>query len=256
MDLHYDQSPCDTVETAVSLYGKREFQSPTRSTVPLLSWLKHEQAAVRSLFQQLGMPANCSMHLEYTVDPPQGRGMASHTDLMVISAPCALAIEAKWTEPRYDTVGKWLTKGENRDNRQAVVTGWLGLLKEHASSELQVEDLKKKDVVYQMVHRAASACKAGTRPKLAYLVFKLSSDPKSTSAQAIKKDLAFLWQQLGSPAGFPFYLIEVKMSLTDSFDKIKELGKRDAGTPGKVKEALLQTRLFDFSEPELSTVSD
>jgi len=76
------------------MYGGREFQSPTRSTVPLLSWLKHEQPMVSSLLRDIGMPAGCNLHLEYKVQPPKGIGKASHTDLMALSGEFALAVEA------------------------------------------------------------------------------------------------------------------------------------------------------------------
>jgi hypothetical protein len=48
------------------------------------------------------------LHFEFTVEPLRGRGTPSYTDLMVQSESLCLAIEAKWTEPIYNSVSSWL----------------------------------------------------------------------------------------------------------------------------------------------------
>lgn len=253
MNLHYDKTPYNTIEAVIPMYGGKEFQSPTRSTVPLLSWLKHEQLMVSSLLRDVGMPADCNLHLEYKVKPPKGSGKASHTDLMVVSSKSSLAVEAKWTEPRYETVGEWLKKGANPRNRRDVLTGWLGLLQKHSQRPLNIGDFS--DVVYQMVHRAASACEAGGNPQLAYLVFKPSPDVRTADMQTIHDDLTHLWSLLGNPKGFPFYLVEVHLSPTAAFDAIASLPKGNEATDEAVRGALCKEPLFDFSEYELCTVN-
>lgn len=253
MNVHYDKEIISDIDKAVTVYGEKEFQSPTRSTVPLLSWIKHEQPMVSSLLRDIGIPTDCNLHLEYSVAPQQGKGVASHTDIMVISGESSLAIEAKWTEPRYETVGEWLEKGSNPPNRRDVLTGWLGLLRQHAQCTLDVGDFS--DIVYQMVHRAASACAAGVDPKMAYLVFKPSLDPRTASIQQIQADLNHLWGLLGRPKGFPFYLVEMQLSPTAAFDAIASLPKGDEATNETVRDALCNGPLFDFSEYELRTVT-
>ena len=247
MNLHYDRTPCNTIAAAIPMCGEREFQSPTRSTLPLLSWLKHEQPMVSSLLRDMGMPADCNLHLEYKVKPPKGSGKASHTDLMVISDESSLAVEAKWTEPRYETVGEWLEKGSDPLNRRDVLTGWLGLLQKYAQHTLHLTDFS--DAVYQIVHRAASAYAAGSDPKMAYLVFKPSPDPRTASIQQIQADLKHLWDLLGNPRTFPFYLIELRLSPTASFDTIASLPKGHKATTRQVSAALFGSdRLFSFEK--------
>ncbi len=253
MRIFFDRKPVATIDDALSLYKASEFKSPYRSTVPLLSWLKYEQEMVKSLLHDLYIPENCNLYLEYTVPPQKGKGVASHTDLMVISGESSLAVEAKWTEPRYETVGKWLKKGSNLLNRKDVLTGWLGLLQKHVQHTLHLADFS--DAVYQMVHRAASACAAGKTTKLAYLVFKPSPDPKVADIKTIHDDLSRLWNLLGSPKGFPFYLIEVQLSPTAVFDAIASLPKGNEATNETVQDALCNEQLFDFSEYELRTLN-
>lgn len=253
MNFYYNKEVISDIDKAIPMYGKLEFSSPTRSTVPLLSWLKHEQPMLSSLLQNLGMSADCNLHLEYKVKPPKGSGKASHTDLMVISGESSLAVEAKWTEPRYETVGEWLKKGANPLNRRDVLTGWLSLLQKHSERTLHVKDFAC--AVYQMVHRAASACAVGSNPQLAYLLFKPLLDPKTADIQTIRDDLAHLWGLLGSPKGFPFYLVEVQLSPTAAFDAIASLPKGNEVTDGDVRGALCNEPLFVFSKYELRTIN-
>lgn len=253
MNLHYDKKPYNTIEAVIPLYGRKEFQSLTRSTVPLLSWMKHEQLMVISLLRDIGMSADCNLHLEYQVKPPKGRGKASHTDLMVVSSKSSLAVEAKWTEPRYETVGEWLKKGATPRNRRDVLNGWLGLLQKQSQLPFNIGDFS--DVVYQMVHRAASACEAGGNPKLAYLVFKPSPDSRTASIQQIQTDLKHLGDLLGNPKGFPFYLVEVYLSPTAAFDEIASLSKGNEATDEVVRGALRNGPLFAFSEFEWCAVN-
>jgi hypothetical protein len=255
MNFYYDRTDIATTDNALSKYAADEFESSHRSTVPLLSWLKHEQPAVSSLLRDMGMPTGYNLHLEYKVKPPKCRGQASHTDLMVMSGESALAIEAKWTEPRYDTVDKWLKKGTKPHNRQDVLTGWLSLLQEHAMRELHIEDFS--ETVYQMVHRAASACKAGKMPRLAYLVFTPSRDKKTAAISKLLNDLTHLWNLLGNPERFPFYLVEVPLSSTPAFEKIAPLPKGHKETVPPVKAALSgSARLFKFESYLLTRVGE
>ncbi len=252
MNIYYDKDPLNDIDEAVLSpgYGE-EFQSPCRSTVPSLSWLKHEQPMVSRLLNDLGMPADCNLHIEYEVKPLSGR--PSYTDLMVLSGKESLAIEAKWTEPLGETVGAWLKKGENSQNYQDVLSRWLSLLQQQAKSRLNPDDFS--DVVYQMLHRAASACESGGKPRLAYLLFKSSTVRPATNSQQVLEDLERLWKLLGSPDSFPFFLIELHLSPKKSFDDIAPLKKGQVETRERVKAALLGSEpLFTFEEPCVTRV--
>jgi len=253
MNYHYDRKTISAIDETLPMYSKREFQSPSRSTVPLLSWLKHDEQMFHALLRELGMPADSSIHLEYTVKPPEGRGNFSHTDIMVISGDNALALEAKWTEPRHDTVRDWLAMGKKPDNRRSVMSGWLSLLQKHAKCALYVDDFS--EAVYQMVHRASSACAAGNKPRLAYLMFTPLPDGKSTDIRTIYADLTHLWKLLGQPDDFPFYLIELQLSQAAEFQAIASLKKGSAATAEKVRASLRKTKLFAFEKYDIKTIS-
>lgn len=226
-------------------YSAKEFRSPARSTIPLLSFLKDGSSVFADLLASVGISSNPKIHLEYTVPPRAGKGIASHTDAMVIARECALAIEAKWTEPRYETVGEWLQKGTNPMNRQAVMNGWLVLLQKHAHRPLTLKSTSS--AVYQMVHRAASACAAGLNPKLLYLQFTPLPNGTPADCRHLRKDLHNLHNLLGSPEDFPFYLVELEVKPTAAYEVIASLSKGAAETGEKVVAALNGEQLFKFN---------
>src|SRR5438046_1368623 len=107
MNLHFGTpAAIKSVAEAVPLYGGKEFESATRSTVPMLTLLMHATDLFDEIVRRLGFPGDYDLFLEYTVRPPKGRGKASHTDVMLKSGNHALAIEGKWTEPMYETVAR------------------------------------------------------------------------------------------------------------------------------------------------------
>lgn len=186
--LYFNQDGVSDIAALIARYEPKELASPYRSTVPLLALLKESGAAL-ALLEALGVGSDAQLYCEYTVDPPRGRGRASHTDLMIIDSNTCWAIEAKWTEPRYPTVAKWIeesTAGSRRRNRYKVAQGWVELISSRIADSTRIEScLRRSDeeiehghvaaditpVVYQMLHRAASACATSNRPALVYLLF-------------------------------------------------------------------------------------
>ncbi|EIC22872.1 DUF6946 family protein [Thiorhodovibrio frisius] len=241
-------------------YKDSEFNSPTRSTVPLLDALRQEQPPVFlwELLKASGLnPEATDLHLEYQVKPSRGRGQASHTDLMAIeAAPAnrALAVEAKWTEPRYETVSKWLGGGTAPENRRLVLRGWLDQIESHAAGTIATDDCG--ELIYQMVHRAASAVSAsgpGGHPAMAYLVFH---DGDAGHLDDCRSDLCRLRSAIGKVEGFPFFLVFVPLHETDAFCKVKDLKKGDAETGRAVRQSLAQGSLplFRFGKPHIERI--
>jgi hypothetical protein len=120
--MYYGSAPVSDFASLVSCYPKDEFNSPTRSTVPLLALAKDEPDLLQQFLSQCGLDRNAALHFEYQVKSPRGQGRASHTDLMVCGKVGCMAIEAKWTEPAYETVNAWLTPETN--NRSEVLKSW------------------------------------------------------------------------------------------------------------------------------------
>jgi hypothetical protein len=260
---YFDRAPVADFDTLLEKYGSREFASPFRSTVPLFSLVKDGWPLFREILLQCGLPEEADLHFEYTQDVTRGRGKASHTDLMVCADERSLAIEAKWTEPRYETVAEWLVRGsteqpleekhdgkEITSNREEVMAGWPESIRSRVPGLAPVGDFS--NAIYQMVHRAASACERSPRPQLGYLQFK-SSDVLSGNS-TYWMDLCRLHELLGHPSNFRFHLIEIDVAPTLAFVAIRHLEKGSAATDLAVRDSLLGTLLFEFGSPKIRSL--
>jgi len=226
--------------------------SSFRSTVPLLALAKDDWTTLAKVLTLCNVSGDVSVAFERKVPSPKGEGLPSQTDAMVMFDQGALAIEAKWTEPRYETIATRLTrKDSNGRDSEEFVGGWLELLQPHATRPLRLDDFA--GCVYQVVHRAASACGLGRAPSLAYLHFTPTVKSAATSAQYLS-DLSQVHALLGNPDGFPFFLIDVPIEPTGAFDALKHLKKGSAETGKAVRSALLADELFEFGEPHVRRI--
>jgi hypothetical protein len=186
--------PVASFSDLLDKYAVDEFDSPFRSTVALLSYWRQPEArlaAVAALLQ-ISLGDASELHFEYQVPVQRGEGKPSCTDLMILSGATSVAVEAKSTEPRYETVKSWLG-GKTEGNRADVLDGWLSLLNKAAGTPLTRD--KVENLPYQLIHRAASACHPEVANRwLVYHVFSSSPD----AATEYKADLAELRKLLGS----------------------------------------------------------
>lgn len=236
--MHFD------FEEAARGLGPSAFTSPYRSTVPLLSFMKSGDRLI-SLLEKLQLGPDSALHLEYTVAPPRGKGKVSCTDLMVIDGARSVAIEAKWTEPRYETVSEWLAGG-TQENRQEVLEGWLDLIRQFTTAPVPPDDLA--DLQYQTLHRAASACSTSNQPSVAYVVF-VAADTGQKPESSPSVDLELLRNRVGADTALGLALVTVEMEPTAAFAEIRDLAKGRSETGVAVMDALLEKDLFEFSQP-------
>jgi len=262
--IHFDDSAVADLSALIARYRPAEFESPYRSTIPLLALLRDGQSTLRHILIKCNMSAPVSLHLESRVASPRGRGTPSHTDLLALSDKASLAVEVKWSEPRYDTVSTWLnrdaaSKGpptavyrDCPENRTEVLEGWNELLAPHVRRTVGLSDYA--DAIYQMVHRAASACAWQRSPQLAYMRFTPLPNGEQPDFDQLWSDLVHLHRLLGSPSDFPFHLIEVQVKATPSFEKLRNLQKGLPTTAQWVRQGLLSDRLFEFGHPQIRTL--
>ena len=109
-------------------------------------------------------------------------------------------------------------------------------------------------IVYQAIHRAASACYESEKPNLAYLHFVPDPSGKGATATQYESDLELLRELMGKPNEFGIYLIEVNIKQTPAFEKIKDLPKSTAETATAVRNALENGPIFDFSDLHLQDI--
>ena len=252
--LFFDQEQVFKFGDLLDKFGKRAFASPFRSTVPLLALIKHDWPLLERTLASCGLSTDGSLHFEYQVASPAGVGTPSQTDLMILSPSSAIAVEAKWTEPRYELVEQWLARkeGPGDGHQRKSVDGWLELLRPYGRKPLELSSFSK--AVYQTIHRAASACATNRSPSLFYLHFHAGSNSHRRKDHYYQ-DLANLHHLLGSPEAFAFHLVEIPVEFTSAFERIKNLKKGTRMTNEVVKTLLATDRLFLFGQPEVRSIS-
>jgi hypothetical protein len=231
-------------------YPLNQFNSPRRATVPLLAYWK-EPGRCLDFLQKLAIqppadPDSLALAFEYEVDVQAGKGGPSITDLMLVGPKQVVAVEAKYTEPDYETVRDWLKKS-NRDNRREVLQGWLSLINRTTDSQLNHRDVM--DLPYQTVHRAASACfaLAGEPGVSRHMIYQLFTDTDQSDSK-IGPHLAALEKMIPSTAlrlGCVVVRFEKKpayRALEERWVKEKERVLRD-----DVRDGLRHDSLFEFT---------
>jgi hypothetical protein len=250
--LLFDRTPISNVVDLISKFSNNALASPCRSTVPLLALAKDDWPTFAKVLTSCGLSGDLSLAFEQTVRSPKGEGRASHSDAMAISATYALAIEAKWTEPRYESVAARLKRKDSNGGSREFVEGWLELLQPHSTRALNLDNVAT--CVYQVLHRSASACGLdGRSPRLAYLHFTPALPSAATSAQYLS-DLSDVHSLLGNPDRFPFFLVELPLLPTAAFRRIEGLKKGEVATGSMVREVLLSDVLFEFGEPQVRRI--
>lgn len=249
--------PVTNLRDLCTRMGKKEFQSPYRSTVPLLSLIEHSQPQWDSLLASLGAPANLPIYIEYSVPSPKPGGNPSQTDVMLMSGTAVWAVEAKWTEPRYETVRSRISgPGTSGANPQAIVDGWLKYIQPFTAQNLNANNFL--NVVYQVLHRTASACAVATKqdskPEVVYLHFDPSPDPGSANTDQYIDDLRSLKSLLGNQPGVGFKVVEMPLQPTQAFNAIKNLSRGQSATAIPVSDALCNGPVFSFGDPVVTIV--
>ena len=125
-------------------------------------------------------PGDTDLHFEHEVAVQRGRGKSSFTDLTILADDVAVAIEAKFTEPRNESVATWLG-GAPTTNRVDVLEGWLCAIE--AAAEASIQHDAVRDLPYQLIHRTASVCCVGRRKRL--VVYQVFGDSRRTTTPKI-----------------------------------------------------------------------
>jgi hypothetical protein len=152
------------------------------------------------------------MEFEYKTPPPKGQGKESHTDLMISWNDVAVGIEAKYTEPHYETVADWINQGGNTSNRHAVLEGWLGLIRQCTGQDVLKSAIP--NLTYQMIHRLASVC---SRPESQRIVLYQVFNPDKEKMVYYLAELGKLMAAIGQPKILRIFLSWVTFTQTDNY---------------------------------------
>jgi hypothetical protein len=170
---------------------------------------------------------------------------ASETDLMLTAPQLAIALEAKWSEPRYKTVQEW----RKRISRwRAALEHWLQYLQPFA-------DTPSPDVtdhlVYQMIHRCASACATAGALGTAVLLYQVFEDGEHDTS-FYTTDLRELTSALKPKANLHIASQTVQIRKTLEYARVEKSLPDSAQERRRIiREAVKHKVLFDFGESRL-----
>jgi len=216
IQLEHGSKSVNDYVTLIECYPQSESDSPYRSTVPFLCFWSNIGYQLNGLAQLLGIKpfSKVTACFEFGVDVQKGKGKPSQTDLMITSDDHAIAIEAKYTEPPYETVLTWMG---NSSNRIRVLEGWLDLI----SSSVCKNRINVEDIVvlpYQLVHRCASVCFPGVVYRtLIYQCFDLDEE----KALYYRSQLETLIRVLKKPEKLHFFLVNIPLLKSPAYTQLQ-----------------------------------
>ncbi len=198
-------------------YPDDEFRNLTRSTLPLLAYWRNQAAALAGIGSALGLSdlGSACVTPEFPTPSAGPHNKASFTDVMIESHDAKIAVEGKWTEPRYETVSVWLQAGRNPANRKDVLAHWAALIRRKAN---RLDEGALAEIPYQMIHRTASACAFTTkRSVVLYEVFRDGTHDVNYAG-----DLSALAKALGAGKELQLWLQEIPLTLTNDYGLVEK----------------------------------
>jgi hypothetical protein len=241
MKLYWESAEAGDFDSILRLIPDGVLNSPRRSVVPLVDFFRVPSRGLASLEQvlQSDLTRATELRFEHAVPVQRGYGWPSYTDLLVLAPGVSVAIEVKYTEPRYPTVRKWL--GAPREpNREAVLARWTSLIARGSGVELDLEELL--NLPYQLIHRLASACSTSAPEKrLVYMLFG------TDAFRLYVADVRALDRLLGTRAHIGVDVVSVPMTGDSRFAELTaawDAGERQLAA--EVRTALFEGPLFSF----------
>ena len=252
IQLQHGNKPVSDYLGLIERYPKSEFDSPYRSTIPLLCFWSNIQDQLNGFIRLLGFKPVTQVVacFEFKVEVPKGTGKPSQTDLMITFDNHAVAIEAKYTEPPYETVGSSMG---NSSNRTQVLEGWLDLICSAVDrNEINIQDVV--DLPYQLIHRCASVCypKADSRA-LVYQCFDLD-EKKALYYQSQLKSLNAL---LNKPDELEFFLVNIPLIKSQAYAELQnrwDSGERIMHMHIEVIQGLKHNEFLSFGNPTVISI--
>jgi len=242
--MRYDDKVVSDFEQLVRLLPPKAVASPLRSTLPLVDFWRTPESRLAQLSAAIGVALlpPTDLCFEFPVPVQRGRGNSSFTDLMIIANSAAVAIEAKLTEPGYQTAGDWL-RDPPGPNRSEVLEGWLDLIRDATGTSLNVNDVQ--DLPYQLIHRTASVCSV-LRPVRAVVYQIFGGGPLDYYISKLSE----LWGRLGRTTAIRFHVLSCPVNFLPMHDDlVKQWKQRNHPVGGALRTALLTGTLFSFGAP-------
>lgn len=240
--------PDSSYNSVLDKMAHTEVHTCETSSIPLADfWHPRNEGAISQLIDLLGLGLDldkmqkCFEYPVFAERKGNQIGRPSMTDLMLINNQYRIAIEGKYTEKLYDTIAKWKKNIKKNSNKPDVLASWYDYIKNYASFDENNISKIEHEVVYQFLHRTASAChkcdESGQKPILIYQLFYNEKEEKSKRRQ---EDVAsslktFAEEYLRFNEKIQFFIVLTPLINVDEVKKNNK--KTDSGIFLKMKES-------------------
>ncbi len=226
---------------------------------------------------------------EYSVPVYKGSGIgkASMTDLMIITAEKAIAVEAKWKEcdERYPTIDEWfkerLGEGAKPKNLDGVLRGWIQYINDYLKKKgfgkkaVTVNDGDYTTIPYQLLHRIASACDVSAEKEemeaaVIYQLFYSSDSDENIAmdngwvnitykkvdqfATNLQKGYEALFKNIEKPVPIQFRIMKTKVTKGKDFDTAIAKCK-NCGDLSELFLEMQHLEIFNFAQEAMQTIN-
>lgn len=191
-------TPEGSEELLLDVLSNTNVHSFKTSSIPFTEfWLSRNAELSKKIINEIDSAIDlknskkCFEYPVYATTVKNGKtveiGRPSMTDLMIITDKYNIAVEGKFTENLYETINEWLSCSSKNSEKPDVLKSWYNYIRDYCDfDESSLEEIQDK-VVYQFLHRTASACygckENGKTPVVFYQLFFDKNDPKSRQHQ-------------------------------------------------------------------------
>ncbi|MCQ2584720.1 MAG: hypothetical protein MJ185_03945 [Treponema sp.] len=223
-------------EFLLDILSKTDVKSFKTSSIPLTEfWLSRNKKISRQLLDKID-PAidfdsavKCFEYPVYATKNDNGKekriGLPSMTDLMLFTEKYAVAVEGKFTEPLYETIEKWLLKKSEKSEKPEVLESWYKYIEPYCNYKETDKTKIESKVVYQFLHRTASACYCSKRDsKIPVVLYHLFYDKDNERSKRDQEYVAKKIEESAELLGFNSDKIKLIIELTPvtNFNEVKE----------------------------------
>lgn len=193
MNNYYYGTPHGDEKLVLDILSQSEVKSFKTSSIPLTEfWLSRNAKLSKKLLDKIDpiidfdSAVKCFEYPVYATKNGKKIGRPSMTDLMILTDKYSIAIEGKFTEDLYETICKWLPKS-GKSEKPNVLQSWYEYIESYCDYKSGDMEKIENTVVYQFLHRTASACycatESNTVPVVLYQLFYDMKDSKSKQHQ-------------------------------------------------------------------------
>lgn len=221
---YYFGSTENTYDKVLDGLYTTDVHSYKASSLPLAEFWKPENSFyINQLLRRIGWTAqefdNSRKIFEFPVKPRINnqnvkKAKPSMTDLMIRYndingfSEKQIAVEGKFTEDLYETIDEWKKSKSANSNKDDVLKSWYSYIENYCDFSDSAKEVINQNVVYQFLHRTASACFQTGNPVLLYQLFYDAFDKKSIEHQlkVAKRLISFAKDDLRFNDKIQFYI--------------------------------------------------